>query len=344
MRCEELRISCAQAFLPARTHLLVILSGAKNAIGITRRSFLHPGRRLKCRSRAATADKPCAACGKPCEDHAAAGAYTRRMTIRCPLPVLPGAPAAGGAAGEPLGAGARPRSWQYACRRRSRGRIVLAGGLSAALHAGLILGLGRNPERVAPARVVEVPSILLTIPQAKELEEPEPAITDEPVSGTDAASLVPMQADLPQIPHPSDFVQQIDFSTLIERPDFSDVKMIGIPETVRRGSTRLAEKIGPIFNPADLDRIPEPLFRPAPAYPTTLKREGVTATVTVEFIVDTEGRAINAVVVHTTYRGFEDAAVTGVEKWKFRAGIRAGRKVNSRMSVPIVFTLAEPSP
>jgi protein TonB len=72
-----------------------------------------------------------------------------------------------------------------------------------------------------------------------------------------------------------------------------------------------------------------------------MRRDSVTATVRVEFIVSTEGRVVNPVVVHTTASGFEEAALTGVAKWRFRPGWKGGRKVNTRMAVPIVFTFTD---
>ena len=184
-------------------------------------------------------------------------------------------------------------------------------------------------------------ALRLAIPEIKDLEEPEPVPNEDAGRSDESFLPVPMQADLPQLPKPNDFVQQIDFSSLIERPDFSQAKLFTIPENIRRESRKIAESIGTIFNLADLDRIPEPVFQPAPVYPMSMKREGVTATVVVEFIVDTQGRAVNAMVTDSTNRSFEQAAVMGVQKWKFRAGVRDGRKVNTRMRVPIVFTIEE---
>jgi protein TonB len=60
--------------------------------------------------------------------------------------------------------------------------------------------------------------------------------------------------------------------------------------------------------------------------------------VVVEFIVNVEGRVTNAFAYESTHPGFNDAAIKGVEKWKFRAGQKAGRKVNTRMRVPINFS------
>jgi protein TonB len=114
-----------------------------------------------------------------------------------------------------------------------------------------------------------------------------------------------------------------------------------IPESIRTGTGKIAEKIGQIFSLADLDRVPEPILQPAPLYPIAMRRDSVTATVRVEFIVSTEGRVVNPVVVHTTASGFEEAALTGVAKWRFRPGWKGGRKVNTRMAVPIVFTFTD---
>jgi outer membrane biosynthesis protein TonB len=47
-------------------------------------------------------------------------------------------------------------------------------------------------------------------------------------------------------------------------------------------------------------------------------------------------------VRETTHHGFDEAAVTGVGRWKFRPGFKAGSKVNTRMRVPIVFKITDP--
>jgi protein TonB len=79
----------------------------------------------------------------------------------------------------------------------------------------------------------------------------------------------------------------------------------------------------------------------APIYPGAMRREGLDGTVRVEFVVDVDGRVIETQVVETTHHAFNDAAVSAVLKWKFRPGVKNGRKVNTRMCVPIVFTLTD---
>lgn len=214
--------------------------------------------------------------------------------------------------------------------------------VSAGLHAGLLLGLGPPRKKAVPiAQDDRTPIIRLAIPELKDLEEPEPAPTDGSVPPPDPGMLVPMQADLPQLPQPGDFVQQLNFASLIEPPDFSHIKVYVIPENIRT-TGRLAEQIGKIFNLADLDRIPEPILQPAPQFPFAMRREANTGTVMVEFIVDVNGQVLDPVVRDSTHHGFDEAATAGVARWKFRPGFKSGRKVNTRMRVPIVFKLTDP--
>jgi protein TonB len=218
--------------------------------------------------------------------------------------------------------------------------MTLAMVVSAALHLGILFGIRHGAP--APVKKAETEMIALTIlpPQIKELEEePDPTPRDDSPP-LDLALPVPMQADLPAIARPEDFVQALDFSSLIEKPDLSQSKISVIPEHIRRG-VDLREKIGVIFNIADLDRSPEPIVQPAPVFPFNLKREAIEGRVRVEFVVDTEGRVHNPFVVESTHPGFDEAAMTGVMRWKFRPGFKNGRKVNTRMQVPIVFKIVD---
>jgi protein TonB len=179
-------------------------------------------------------------------------------------------------------------------------------------------------------------AVALVMPDLKELDEPEPTPTDESVEPIDAGTLVPMLSDAPQVPQPTDFVQQMDFASLVEQPDMANAKLVAIPEHIGRGG-RLGDGKIKIFDLADLDRIPEATFQPAPPSPKVGERDFGDLTVIVEFIVNPEGRPVNVIATNNADRRFEQAAVFGVSKWKFRPGIKAGRKVNTRMAVPIVF-------
>jgi len=227
------------------------------------------------------------------------------------------------------------------------GRVIIASAavLSAALHAALLLGFGAAHPRPTPAPPREESHLIrLTIPDLKDLEVPEPVPAEGSAPPTDAGVLVPMQADLPLIPQPSDFVQTLNFASLLEQPDFSQLQVYAVPENIRTGGTRLAEQIGRIFNLSDIDRVPEPVFQPAPQFPFAMRRESHTGTVIVEFIVDVNGVVLDPVARESTHHGFDEAALSGVSRWKFRPGVRAGGKVNTRMRVPIIFTFNDALP
>lgn len=247
-------------------------------------------------------------------------------------------PSPAGAQKSPAHLAPGPSATRYPCPRRSRLLLVLALTASVGIHGGLIFGLGRPKPKVARVAEKNLIALTFTMPDLKDLEEPEAAPNEDAGVKPELGTPAPMLADLPQIPQPTDFVQQIDFSTLIDRPDLSMAKVWTIPETIRRG-TKPGEGMGNIFNLADLDRIPEPIVQPAPTFPPALKREASQATVVVEFIVDTQGRVANAFALESTHPGFEEAAAVGVQKWRFRPGVRGGVKVNTRMRVPIVFRI-----
>jgi protein TonB len=232
-------------------------------------------------------------------------------------------------------------SWRYAASHRTRGTVIVAALLSIALHAGVLFGI--RPAKTKRVVVKEKPvmALLLSMPKIEELEEPEVLPGDEP-KPTDTATLVPMQADLPQLSRPTEFVQPINFTSLVDKPDLSNLSISVIPDQYR-GGRAIAENIGKIFNLSDLDRTPEPVLQQAPIYPMALKREGLSGTVKVQFIVDADGRVLDARAVESSHTGFEEAAVAAVGRWKFRPGVKAGRKVNTRMAVPILFTLEEPT-
>lgn len=223
--------------------------------------------------------------------------------------------------------------------RRSRIRLALALLVSVGVHAGVLFGVrSHRPVAVRTEREHSL-AVVMQMPDLKELEEPEPK-PDDPVEKPDLAEYAPTFADVPQIAMPHDFVQEINFASLLPRPDLTDAKVFVIPHNINH-SGKLGEGLGNIFNLADLDRVPEPIVQPSPVFPPSLRREVTYAKVMVEFIVNPEGKVLNPVVVDSSYPGFEEAATAGVSRWRFHAGMRAGRRVNTRMSVPIIFRIKE---
>lgn len=94
-----------------------------------------------------------------------------------------------------------------------------------------------------------------------------------------------------------------------------------------------------IFELEDLDEQPRPVQTVQPIYPDVLRRAGISGRVTLLFIVDENGRVQNPRIETSTHSEFEKPALDAVKKWKFTPGIREGRKVKTRMRLPLAFTL-----
>jgi periplasmic protein TonB len=163
-----------------------------------------------------------------------------------------------------------------------------------------------------------------------EPDEPD-VVEDQPQTPQDIAP--PMQNDIPQVATPDSFVQPIEPPP----PDLSAISknIVKIPET-RSGLGGVE-----VFDISKLDQQPVAKFQARPQFPFEMRRAGISGSVLVDFIVDTNGEVRNAFAAHSSQHEFEAAAVQAVSKWKFRPGRKNGHAVFTHMQVPIVFTLNE---
>jgi protein TonB len=202
--------------------------------------------------------------------------------------------------------------------------------ISLAIHVGLAFS-GKAPppkkhkeDPVPTIAVVEMPKIEPDEPDVKEVD-------DQPPTPADFAP--PMLADVPSLVTDTSFVQKLSPPPPEGlRPNSA---VFTIPENRTGGLGKGIE----VFDISKLDQIPEVKYRTDVQYPFEMRRAGVTGEVVVEFIVDTNGNVMNAFAVRSSQREFEANAVSSVSKWKFKPGRKSGRNVNTRMQVPIVFTL-----
>jgi len=82
------------------------------------------------------------------------------------------------------------------------------------------------------------------------------------------------------------------------------------------------------------------LAGPPPAYPDLLRAAGIQGRVVLQAVIDTLGRAEGAaVVVESSNRGFDAAALAYVRRALFRPGRVHGRAVRVLIRLPIDFTL-----
>lgn len=211
--------------------------------------------------------------------------------------------------------------------------------IAASLHAVFFFGDKLFPEGevVAVAEAEEEFTIeMMEMPPL----EPEPEdiidVTDEaPPEEIEFAP--PMNADVPTVNVDSAFVQKLQPPPPpgLDRP----TGVISIPKT--SASRAIGRGMNDLFDLKNLDQAPSPRFQSKPVYPFEMRRAGIEGQVLVGFIVDSRGTVREAYSIRSTHREFESAAVQAVSKWRFRPGKKGGRAVNTRMQVPIVFSITD---
>jgi protein TonB len=218
-------------------------------------------------------------------------------------------------------------------------RDLIIGILASIIfHVGILYGSELfKPAKKTKTKIVEKTYVtLMEMPKIE--EEPEINTSDTP---SDVAAQVvefapPMQADVPSLITVDSFVQQI------QPPPPENIKpnpgVLTIPQNRNMAP---ATKLTNVFNLADLDQIPVARYQAKPAYPFEMRRAGITGEVIVGFIVNINGDVQDAYAIRSTQREFDANAVQAVMKWKFRPGKRGGKAVNTRMQVPIVFSISE---
>ena len=218
----------------------------------------------------------------------------------------------------------------------------MAALFSVGLHAAILLGFNRH---VSVHRVAVHEEVVDQMQMMPDLNDPEEEkvkdlTDDEPMAAPSVT--VPMLADVPSlVPVDAAFVQQLDL-TIPLKSDPNAGKLVSIPVNIQRGRPD-DSGIKNLFNISELDRKPEPIVQTQPTYPFELKRQGIDARVRVGFIVDSQGNVILPYIVSATHKGFEGAAIDAVLKWKFRPGMKGGRKVNTRVEQPMDFKVTEDS-
>lgn len=229
-------------------------------------------------------------------------------------------------------------SWRYHTERKSRLTLAIAAVLGLGLHSAIFFSSDAKPARtpVAAAPVEQIVQIEMpALPpeeqeqKVEELSEPQPATV-----------AVPQLADVPSTVALTDFTQLVELRPKVDL-DPNALRSVAIPVNHGRGGGGLGA-VGNLFKLSDLDRIPQAIAQPVPNVPQGLRQGLDRAVVVVNFIVDAEGRVINPRIVSSTASEFDRAALDGVMRWKFHAGVKGGRKVATQMEVPLRFELTDP--
>ncbi len=89
-----------------------------------------------------------------------------------------------------------------------------------------------------------------------------------------------------------------------------------------------------------VDEQPMPLKAPAPAYPETLRREGVSGVVLITLVIDEHGSVIASEVKKSSNEAFSTPALEAVASWKFKPARLGDKSVKVRVTIPIRFNVS----
>jgi protein TonB len=184
----------------------------------------------------------------------------------------------------------------------------------------------RSRPRPPPQQPLQVPEIMV-MPKLEPI--PPDIVDDSEPQPTHEDSAPPTQPDVPPAQPESIFTQPVEPPP----PVVIDTRAIRVPPYL--GSPRGPE----MWNSDTLDQKPAATFQPQPIYPPDLRRNGITGSVTVRFIVDSQGRVIDASVVESAEHEFDENCLQAMLRWKFRPGKRSGRPVSFRAEETFRFTL-----
>ncbi|MBK8475067.1 MAG: energy transducer TonB [Opitutaceae bacterium] len=210
---------------------------------------------------------------------------------------------------------------------------------SAVLHATVLFGLSAAPV-VTPAKEPPVAARVVwrelsRPPEEAPKPEPETKKAPEPTPATARNSEYARLPELSPNPARDGIHLEVPIRDVGRMPSMA-AHLGGIPTGPIPGSVEAGGVLVPID---DLDNRPVVATHAAPRYPFELKRIGATGTVVLRFVVDDRGNVSGVEVVSATHPEFGSAAADAIVKWKFKAGMKDGRRVSTRMELPLKFSL-----
>ncbi len=214
-------------------------------------------------------------------------------------------------------------------------RFILPAAFATALHLLVLFSAKGTSDNMS---IAQTPTAQPQQPRmVVNLNDP-PVPPPEAETGAAEAKGNPEQF-LPRLEEPPSQLSSpydLTMARINPRPDVAVDRIIPGPVGVLDG---IGTRNMTIINSRFLDNPPRTHSQVAPIYPAEARSAGVTAEVTVEFIVDESGRVQTARIVQSTDSRFESATLRAVQKWRFAPGKKNGRAVRFRMVAPVVFSL-----
>ncbi len=217
-------------------------------------------------------------------------------------------------------------------------RYVVPVVFAAAFHGALLFGFPRSPRSVSPNVKEPTDSGCRLLMPSEELEvvlvSPDELVERKGEDLAHPTSVEPERVAWPDIDQPVMAKPRVVIGPI---GDAQRIVEIGNPH----GSIDGKIKTDGILTAIALDNPPRTRFQTSPIYPYDAKKAGLTGEVLIDLSVDEHGNVVEAKVVRSSDRVFEEPTLRAVVKWKFEPGRRHGRVVAFRMTAPVVFSLHE---
>ena len=207
--------------------------------------------------------------------------------------------------------------------------------VSVALHTTFLFGFNRKAPPAHKGAGPKEAIMQFEMPPLEEEKEEKVEDLQEEVVQNQLAP--PSLVDMPSVVPVDAFTQPL---TPPPPPGLTaSAGAITIP--VIKPGTNFGKGIKDLFDINNLDQKPVARVQQNPNYPYEMSRAGISGSVVVEFIINSNGDVIQTQIVKSSHREFEMPAMQAVQKWKFKAGRKGGRAVNVRASQLIEFNLED---
>jgi|GEM_PF-183376 len=220
--------------------------------------------------------------------------------------------------------------------------LVYAAAFSAVLHVAVLYGVRPGPithpvESMGPvvlggdAWKPDIAELKLEEEKVETKDVPEKPVEVTPASGEERATLAEVIRD----PTADAIVVNIDRYVNPVLPNTTRLSWV-VPSGPPPAARPIRAKI---FDSKDLDEKPAATNRIPPRYPAEMRRNGIEGVAVLRFIVDSHGEVTDVEVVRADYMEFGKAAADAMIRWRFKPGMKNGRRVDTRMEMPMSFTL-----
>lgn len=167
-------------------------------------------------------------------------------------------------------------------------------------------------------------------PPAPDEPEPEPEEIDDLAEPLE----IPAEAEVPSDEPTNDL--GIDIPEMAMGEGSGDFNIV--PSFARRGGRGGSADDEDEMNPSGATEQAVPTFKSQPIFPSALLRKKIGGKVVIAAVVNASGAVVRVTIKTSSgHTELDKAAITAVQKWKFKPGTRDGKPVQSTCLIPYTF-------